>query len=79
MQKSQSKCTKICKKIEKIIIFLCIYSVIFAFLSDLLDIEWNHAEKNGGMTFMGKTIKGVTKAITSAQNALLYGDKNEKN
>jgi len=50
-----------------------------AFLSDLLDIEWNHSEKNGGMTFMGKTIKGVTKAITSAQNALLYGDKNEKN
>ena len=50
-----------------------------AFLSDLLDVEWNHAEKNGGMTFMGKTIKGVTKAITSAQNALLYGDKSEKN
>jgi|TARA_B110000444_G_C18798945_1_gene576389 hypothetical protein len=49
-----------------------------AFLSDLLDIEWDHAEKNGGMTFMGKTIKGVTKAITSAQNSLLYGDKNGK-
>jgi hypothetical protein len=50
-----------------------------AFLSDLLDIEWKHAEKNGGMTFMGKTIKGVTKAITSAQNTLLYGDKSGKN
>ena len=49
-----------------------------AFLSDLLDLEWNHAEKNGGMTFMGKTIKGVTRAITSTQNALLYGDKSEK-
>ena len=49
-----------------------------SFLSDLLDVEWDHAEKKGGMTFMGKTIKGVTKAITSVQNSLLYGDKNGK-
>jgi len=49
-----------------------------SFLSDLLDVEWDYAEKKGGMTFMGKTIKGVTKAITSVQNSLLYGDKNEK-
>ena len=27
---------------------------------------------------MGKTIKSVTRAITSAQNALLYGDKKKK-
>ena len=47
----------------------------FSFLDDLLDMEWNHAEKNGGMTFMGKTIKGVTKALTSLQNELLYNDK----
>jgi hypothetical protein len=45
-----------------------------SFLEDLLDIEWKDAEKNGGMTFMGKTIKGVTKAITSMQNQFLYGD-----
>ena len=45
-----------------------------SFLEDLLDIEWKDSEKNGGMTFMGKTIKGVTKAITSIQNQFLYGD-----
>ena len=49
------------------------------FLDDLLDMEWNDAEKNGGMTFMGKTIKGVTKAITSIQNGVLYGKKKAKN
>ena len=26
------------------------------------------------MTFMGKTVKGFTKAITSIQNQFLYGD-----
>ena len=41
-------------------------------MNDLLDIEWKDAEKNGGMTFMGKTIKGVTKTITKMQNSLLY-------
>ena len=46
-----------------------------SFLEDLLDIEWKDSEKNGGMTFMGKTIKGVTKAITSIQNQFLYGDR----
>ncbi|SVB92234.1 uncharacterized protein METZ01_LOCUS245088, partial [marine metagenome] len=45
----------------------------------ILDIEWDHAEKNGGMTFMGETIKGVTRALTSVQNAVLYGSKAEKN
>ena len=49
------------------------------FLDDLLDMEWNDAEKNGGMTFMGKTIKGVTKAITSIQNGVLYEKKKAKN
>ena len=47
-------------------------------LDDLLDMEWNHAEKNGGMTFMGKTIKGVTRAIMSIQNAAMYGTKQAK-
>ena len=50
-----------------------------AFLSDLIDFEWDNAEKNGGMTFMGKTISGLTKAITKLQTPMLYGDKNEKN
>ena len=50
-----------------------------AFLSDLIDFEWDNAEKNGGMTFMGKTISGLTKAITKLQNPMLYGDKSEKN
>ena len=50
-----------------------------AFLKDILDIEWDHAEKNGGMTFMGETVKGVTRALTSIQNAVLYGDKADKN
>jgi hypothetical protein len=48
-------------------------------LKDILDIEWDHAEKNGGMTFMGETVKGVTRALTSIQNAVLYGDKADKN
>ena len=43
-----------------------------SFLNDILDMEWKHAEKNGGMTFMGKPIKGVTRAITYLQNSLLY-------
>jgi len=44
----------------------------FSFLEDLLDIEWKHAEKNGGMTFMGKVIPGATKMITSLANSFLY-------
>ena len=47
-------------------------------LEDLMDMEWDNAEKNGGMTFMGETIKGVTKAITSIQNTVLYGIKRNK-
>jgi hypothetical protein len=50
-----------------------------AFLKDILDIEWDHAESNGGMTFMGETVKGITRAITSIQNAVLYGSKTDKN
>ncbi len=36
-------------------------------------------EKSGGKTFMGKTIKGVTRAIMSIQNSALYGRKQAKN
>ena len=36
-----------------------------------------NAEEKGGKTIMGKTISGLTKAITKLQNPMLYGDKNE--
>ena len=49
-----------------------------AFLDDFMDYEWKRAEKKGGMTFMGKTIKGVTRAIMSIQNAAMYGSKQAK-
>ena len=49
-----------------------------AFLEDILDLEWNHAEKNKGMTVMGETIKGVTRAIVSIQNKVLYGSNEPK-
>jgi hypothetical protein len=42
-------------------------------------MEWKDAEKNGGMTFMGKTIKGVTRAVMSIQNQILYDEKDKKN
>ena len=48
----------------------------YNFLSDILDMEWKDAEKNGGMTIMGKTVKGLTRGITSIINPILYGDKN---
>ena len=46
-----------------------------SFLEELLDMEWKDSEKNGGMTFMGKTIKGFTKALVSMQNDFLYGNR----
>ena len=51
----------------------------FSFLEDLIDMEWKDAEKNGGMTFMGKTMKGITRAVMSIQNQILYDGKAEKN
>ena len=50
-----------------------------SFLNDLMNYEWKHSEKRGGKTFMGKTIKGVTRAIMSIQNSALYGRKQAKN
>jgi len=44
-----------------------------SFLEDLIEYEWDHAEKNGGKTFMGDVKKGVTRTIMNTQNALLYG------
>ena len=37
--------------------------------------EWDRLEKDGGFTFMGKVVPGVTKAIMGLQNTLLYGKK----
>ena len=42
-------------------------------LEQLKKSEWEYAEKNGGWTFMGPVIKGVTRAAFSMQNTLLYG------
>ena len=50
-----------------------------SFLNDLMNYEWKHSEKRGGKTFMGKTIKGVTRAIMSVQNSALYGGRKVKN
>jgi len=36
------------------------------------DSEWDHAEKSGGLTFMGTVIPVLTKAAVSLQNSLLY-------
>jgi len=50
-----------------------------SFLNDLMDYEWKHSEKNGGMTFMGKTMKFATRAIMSVQNQVLYSGNRAKN
>jgi hypothetical protein len=44
------------------------------FLNDLIDHEWNHAEKNNGKTFMGNVVKGLTRSIMNTQNKVLYGN-----
>lgn len=49
-----------------------------SFLEDLIDYEWDHAEKNGGKTFMGDVKKGITKTLMNTQNTLLYGDGKSK-
>lgn len=45
------------------------------FLQDLIDQEWNHAETNGGQTFMGDVVKGFTRKLMDTQNPVLYGKK----
>ena len=43
------------------------------FINDLIDNEWRHAEDNGGKTFMGKVVKGLTRKVMDMQNGALYG------
>ena len=45
------------------------------FLSDLIDSEWNHAEKSKGLTFLGPVMKGLTRKLMDTQNGLLYGKR----
>lgn len=47
------------------------------FLGDLIEGEWNHAEQNGGKTFMGKVVQGLTRKIMDTQNGLLYGNQHK--
>ena len=49
-----------------------------SFLEDLIEYEWDHAEKSGGKTFMGDVKKGLTRTIMNTQNALLYGKSDSK-
>jgi len=49
-----------------------------SFLEDLIEYEWDHAEKTGGKTFMGDVKKGMTRTIMDTQNALLYGKSDNK-
>ena len=48
------------------------------FMKDLIESEWKHAESNGGKTFMGDVISGVTRMIMDTQNKVLYGKDNAK-
>ena len=48
------------------------------FLKELIDNEWNHSEANGGKTFMGDVISGVTRALVDTQNKVLYGKDDEQ-
>ncbi|MDB3967115.1 DUF763 domain-containing protein [Porticoccaceae bacterium] len=43
------------------------------FINDLIDNEWRYAEDNGGKTFMGKVVKGLTRKVMDMQNGVLYG------
>jgi len=43
------------------------------FINELIDHEWNHAENNGGKTFLGSVVKGLTRKIMDTQNGVLYG------
>ena len=44
------------------------------FLQDLIEHEWLNAENNGGKTFMGTVVKGLTRSIMNTQNKVLYGN-----
>ena len=44
-------------------------------LDALVEAEWERAEKEGGHTWMGRVIPGLSRAIFSFQNAALYGKR----
>ena len=48
------------------------------FLQDLIEYEWKNAEKNGGKTFMGDVVKGLTRKLMDTQNGVLYGKDRDK-
>ena len=52
--------------------------VFIGFPERAIDSEWNHSEKNGGKTFMGDVISGVTRALVDTQNKVLYGKDDEQ-
>ena len=45
------------------------------FINDLIEHEWARSENEGGTTFMGTVVKGLTRSIMDLQNPLLYGKK----
>ena len=45
------------------------------FINDLIEHEWARSESEGGATFMGTVVKGLTRSIMDLQNPLLYGKK----
>ena len=71
--------SKALKRLHKVIVKNENNFTPISFLNNLMDYEWKYSEKNGGMTFMGKTVKGLTRAIMSVQNKVLYGKNQVKN
>ena len=45
------------------------------YLQEFIDGEWGHAEINGGKTFLGNVVKGVTRNLMEQANGLLYHNK----
>jgi len=45
------------------------------YLQEFIDGEWGHAENNGGKTFLGNVVKGVTRNLMDQANGLLYHNK----
>lgn len=48
------------------------------FVNKLIEHEWQHAENNGGKTFMGDVVKGLTRKLMDTQNGVLYGKDSDK-
>ena len=45
------------------------------YLQEFIDGEWGHAENNGGKTFLGNVVKGVTRNLMDQANGLLYHNR----